>query len=100
MNKQEFKQQYRIARAAISSINRSEVSRGLTEDEAAKVWDFFWDGIYKKLPTVIYDAVHGPDQYIHSSHWGIDSSASMRCNYSCLPNSYPRTDVRNTGCVK
>jgi len=82
MNKQEFKQQYRIARAAISSINRSEVSRGLTEDEASKVWFFFWDGIYKKLPTVIYDAVRGPEQTFSSSHWGIDSKIDRsRVNY-------------------
>jgi hypothetical protein len=99
MNKQEYKKQYRIARAAISSINRSVVSRGLSQDEAEAVWDLFWKGIYEKLPRVIYDAVQGPEQDRHSSHWGINSRSKMQCNYSHLPNSYPRTDVRNTGCV-
>jgi hypothetical protein len=99
MNKQEYKKQYRIARAAISSINRSVVSRGLSQDEAEAVWGVFWHGIHQKLPAVIYNAAMKPDRKEWHAHWPIKDKYDIRCNLRLLRNSYPRTDVRNTGCV-
>ena len=100
MNKQEFKTQYRIARAAVSSIHRSEVSQGLNDDEKKALWNYFWHGVYMAFPKLIYEAVQGSSQRINASPWALDSRGGIRCNIKYLRNSYPRTDVRNTGCAK
>lgn len=99
MNKEEWKKQYRVFRAAVSSIDRSEVQKGLSKDEADAVWDLFWSGIYEKMPKSIYDAVSSSSGKVYNSvDWGIKTRSAMQCNVERLRNSYPRVDVRNHGC--
>jgi len=99
MTKSEWKSQYRIFRAAVSSINRSQVQKGLSEDEAEDLWDLFWNGIYGKMPKDVYDAISSSSgKRYNASHWGTKTSSAMQCNVEYLRNSYPRVDVRNHGC--
>ena len=99
MNKEEWKKRYRVFRAAVSSIDRAEVEKGLSKDEADALWDLFWSGIYEKMPKNIFDAIRSSSgRTYNASHWGTKTSSAMRCNVEHLRNSYPRDDVRNHGC--
>ena len=86
MTREEYYKQRRIFRAAISSITRSHLTR-MPEDERNAVWDLFWEGIYMRVPKIIFDSMYPVSRGFGS--WGISNSSKIRCNYSYCPNSYP-----------
>lgn len=97
MNRLEWELQYRLWRSARSCINRSKVRKGLSRKELSAVWDIFWDGVYKKMPEPVYYAIMNKPSRLHGGPWDITSREAIRCNMDHLPNSWPRTDCRNTG---
>lgn len=88
MKREEFQKEYRKWRSVLSHISIPE-QRGMTNQEKKAAWQVIWDGIYSVMPKHIEYALLDRRNDKNNTSWGISSSSKMKCNYSCLPNSYP-----------
>ena len=88
MNREQWYQERRKWRAAMSSIDRSTVNKGLSESEQRALWDVIWDGIYMAMPKDIYESMKDKNVSWHR-HWPLTAPEYIRCNLKHLRNSYP-----------
>ena len=89
MTRQEWEQEYRVARAMLNMVHLSDIKDEVVWKEA---WHRFWYGCVLQFQSEIYRTVidrHAQRDRYWATDWGIDSRNGMKCNVEHLRNSYP-----------